>query len=227
MTNYLQQLKTWIALQLPTTPEKQTLYREVVRRAHTTEIISPWYTRVSPTWLPVTVMAFCAVLFISYNTNQPTTLEILPDQEHDYHVLSAYEQVDKINKEKASLQKIIKSLPSETVASNVAEEVKTIEQYIKTNPEIKPLTIESEITTTDTIPTIPSNTSSEKITLEIIQEHYTNIKELEAKKDYVEAFILIGETKKIIENEKIDSQSDTAVKPIDTLESEKDSNKKQ
>lgn len=225
MTNHLKQFKAWIALQLPTIPEKQTLYREVVRRAHThnNEIISPWYTRLSTTWVPVTVMAFCAVLFISYNNSQIPTPESILTPEHDYHVLSAYEQVDKINKEKASLQKIIKSLPSETVASNVAEEVKTIEQYIKTTSEINPNDLNTQPVIVDTTSEPISDEPSEKITLEIIQEHYDKIKDLESKKDYAEALILIGETKKIIEDEK----SDSKLESTDNIDPEKDSNKKQ
>ena len=119
MTNHLQQLKTWIALQLPTTPEKQNLYKEVVRRAHThnNNIVSPWYTRVTTTWLPITAMAFCAVLFVSYNNTQLTNPDNTPAPENDYHVLSAYEQVDKINKEKASLKKSNQNSKNNLVAT--------------------------------------------------------------------------------------------------------------
>ena len=92
-------LAAWVHSQHADTIEQKTLYKEVVRRARTAEIISPWYNRFSFTYIPTVVIAFCAVLFISYNTGTNSTT-ILPMNTsetgvHEYQVLSACSYADK------------------------------------------------------------------------------------------------------------------------------------
>lgn len=155
MEKHFLQFTQWIKTYQLDTAEKQNLFKEVVRRARTHESTIPssqWYRNVSIKFLPLSLATLSAIILVIYNITPTspvvTTPQILDVHDPEYQVLSAYEQVDKITKEKASLKKIIQNLPPETIQANVAKELKTLETLI----------------TTDS-PTLTTNTPSDTETL--------------------------------------------------------------
>lgn len=242
MEKHLLKLHAWATKNKPTQQEKQTLYREVIRRAEMRKNNPPqkslWYHKLFTPVLPLATVPVLVMVIIFTQTNTfNTTTSIypepnqLPDTEqhiNQYQVLSAYEQVDKISKEKASLEKIIEKLPTETVASNVKDELSTIEKYIqssqspdptknpvekidkKSDNEKKPIiteTVEKKPDTKEdsqlpitTLATEEADINEKKI--DTVKKYYEKIKEYELAGNYTEALILIGEVKKIITPEK-------------------------
>lgn len=140
MEKHFLQLTTWIKSERLNPSEKQTLLKEIIRRARTADVITQpksWYKNIfSKKFLPLSLATLSAVILVIYNTTStspitsPHTTDIHDPQ---YQVLSAYEQADKIAKEKASLKKIIQDLPPETIQTNVAKELKNLEALMVTD----------------------------------------------------------------------------------------------
>lgn len=199
MENQFKQFSTWLMSHRVEQYEKQNLYREVVRRAHTAEsTISPWYRKLTPSFLSTIAIMACMIFVVSYKQAPTATLSSVPETEtpiQEYQVLSAYEQAKKISQEKASLTKIIKSLPKEQVASSLKTEMGLIEQYLNETKKVDPVI--KEIPTHSTESTI-ENTEGEP--LKNIEETYSKLQAYVAKENYTEALILIDEVKKDLKN---------------------------